>query len=137
MFGLFKRKPSREETLDNLFDQAKEALNVGKMFTMRFSNVHKRIKPVVEIQFYGGQVARDGWQYVLDHPGVKLTPVSREDMTQYIESFGFLISDMIFHPKLNGFIPETLMALRLEGYDCRYAFSHGDTLIYINLEDKP
>lgn len=137
MFGLFKRKPTQEEVIDNLFDQAKKALDVGKMFTMRLRNVNKPFKEVIEIQFYGGAVASEGWQYVLDHPGVKLTPVSREDMAQHIESLGFLISDVIFHPKLNGFIPETLMAMRFEGYDCRYAFSHGNALIYINLEAKP
>lgn len=137
MFGLFKRKPTIEEVVDKLFDQAKEALSAGKMFTMRFGNKKKPFKEVIEIQFYRGEVARDGWQHVLDHPDVKLTPVSRGDMTLHIESLGFLISDVIFHPKLNGFIPESLVATRIEGFDCRYAFSHGDILIYINLEAKP
>lgn len=134
MFGLFKRKPPREEVINTLFDNANAALKAGKMFTMRFKNESRMCRQVFEIQFHRGSEARKGWNMVMTNPDVVTVHVSRSDICLQVEQAGFLISDVIFSPRFNDYIPESLMAVHLSQYGNRYVFNHGDTVIYLNQE---
>lgn len=136
MFGWFKRKQDPQVVMGVLLDNASTALAEGKMFTIRLKNVNKTFKHTVEVHFHQGDEACKGWSQVAANADIRIIQDSRERMCQHIEILGYMISDLIYHPKLNNIIPESLAPLHLPDFPLRYVFFSGNTLVYITFGEQ-